>query len=105
MMLMMKEKKKEKEEDGGGDCGEEDMLREKSNNPNLKGGEQFASIVLLALVIPFKGLMGVISSFVPGIGFLISIELGSNCPDSLLIVSAVVFVVLVVMLMVLFLHR
>ena len=32
---MMKEEKKEKEEKE-----EKDMLREKSNNPNLKGGEK-----------------------------------------------------------------
>ena len=33
MLMMMGEKKEEKKE-------EKDMLREKSNNPNLKGGEK-----------------------------------------------------------------
>ena len=34
MLMMMREEEEEEEEE------EEDMLREKFNNPNLKGGEQ-----------------------------------------------------------------
>ena len=52
MLMMMGEKKEKKEKEEEKEKEKEDMLREKSNNPNLKGGE-FDFYEKMVNVVPY----------------------------------------------------